>query len=242
MKQNKSGFIFGVIGVIGIAVTAYFAAKATPSAIERCVDSCGLHPADFKESPPEDKWKIVKSMAPSYVPAIAFGVATSSCIIGSQILSRKHQASLIGAYTMLDRSYKEYTKKVQDIFGDSAPSKVRAKVIQDDPPVGFAPAPGELLFYDDISNSYFENSMLGVIDAEYQLNKLLAINGEVTYRQYCDLMGIDCDRSGDAIGWSFESFDEFDNAAWIDFEHELVILPDGMECYNVHIATRPVLL
>lgn len=243
MKNKKGSILLSLAAIVGIGMTAYFAAKSTPVALKNCAMDCDCSPSDFFEANVDDKIKIAKSLAKSYTPAIACGLATASCVIGVNVLNHRQQASIIGAYTMLEQSYKQYQKRVTDIFGDEGSRKIRAETAKDDyTPNTYCPSPGEQLFYDYCTGTYFESSFLSVVDAEYQLNRKLALNGEVSLRDYCDLMGIDCGEFADKRGWSVEASEEFYNHAWIDFEHELTILDDGMECYVIYMPIPPIVM
>lgn len=240
MKMKHSSIILAVAGTIGVFATAYFTARATPRAIERCVDDCDHMPSDFFDATLDDKVRIVKSLAKSYAPAIACGLATSTCIFGSHILTRKQQASIASAYMMLDRSYKEYQKRVEDIFGEGSNQKIRAEQAKESYDSTFCPSPGEQLFYDYCTGTYFESTLLAVVDAEYQLNRKLAVEGVASLRDYCDMVGIDCGEFADKRGWSVAASEDFYPHSWIDFEHELVIQDDGMECYVIYMPTPPI--
>lgn len=71
---------------------------------------------------------------PVYLPPILMGTATVACILGSNVLNKKHQASLLSAYGMLDRSYKEYKNKVVEMYGEEADKAVEEELAKDNKP------------------------------------------------------------------------------------------------------------
>ena len=109
-KRNGST-ILTIVGAAGVIATAVLAAKETPKA-KRI-----LKEAEQEKGEELTKLEIVKTVAPAYIPAMVTGAATIACIFGANSLSKNQQASIASAYALLDSSYKEYRKKVSDIFG-----------------------------------------------------------------------------------------------------------------------------
>ena len=58
-------------------------------------------------------WKFVKL----YGPAVALGVASMGCMIGSNVILRKRNIALAAAYTAVETGFKEYRGRVVDRFG-----------------------------------------------------------------------------------------------------------------------------
>ena len=78
-----------------------------------------------------------------------------------------------------------------------------------------------------------------IIDAEYQLNRKMALNDSVTVNDFYELLGIDPVDFGDALGWSFGASESYYGYQWIDFTHELSVMDDGLECYILHMVYPP---
>lgn len=239
MKKPKlTPFAITVIGAFGVVVTAFLSARGTLRADERLQHECGIKMKDIPSLDRDEKVDALMVAAPSYLPAVVSGVATMVCIFGANSMSRKQQASLASAYALLDRSFREYRAKVKEIIGEEGESDIRAAIAKDHYSVGaFDPGPGEQLFYDYTTGEYFESSFLLVVDAEYQLNRKLATEGCVSLREYCDMLGIDSGPWADQVGWTLQN--EFAGYNWIEFEHELVILQDGLECYIIYMPNMP---
>ena len=100
----------------------------------------------------------VKAILPSYIPTIAVGTATIACIFGSNILNKQAQASLASAYALLDRSYREYTRKVKDLCGEEVDAQVKQEMSKE-----IDIHEGEQLFYDLNSMQYFAASIDDVL-------------------------------------------------------------------------------
>lgn len=186
-----------------------------------------------------------------YIPAAAVGVATIVAIFGANVLNRKQIASVTGAYILLDQTYKKYKDKVVELYGKETDQKVRAEVAKDiyeekkpeAPEKSDKKGPDDdetLLFYEEHYGQYFHRKLIEVMDAEYRINKKLAQDGEASLNDFYEYLGLDPIEVGDAMGWSQEAICDFYNPSWIDFDHELVTMEDGMECYVINILVKPL--
>lgn len=117
--------ILTTLGVVGVIGTTVAAVKETPKALYLLDEA--------KKEKGEDLTVIekVKVAGPVYIPSIIIGTSTIACIIGSNVLNKRHQAALLSAYTMLDQSFKEYKNKVIDLYGDEANEKVEEEIAKD---------------------------------------------------------------------------------------------------------------
>lgn len=124
--KRHSSTILTVIGAIGVGATAVIAVKDTPKALQILEEA--------KQEKGEDltvKEKIVTA-GPVYIPAIAVGVSTIACIFGANTLNKRNQAALMSAYALLDQSYKDYKRKVSDIYGKDADKKIIEEVAKEE--------------------------------------------------------------------------------------------------------------
>ena len=96
------------------------------------------------------------------------------CLFGANVLNQRNQASLTAAYVMLNESYSRYRGAANTVFGDDADSKIKAEVAKET----YISADGcaiydashddgceECLFYDEISDRYFQSTMASVLNA-----------------------------------------------------------------------------
>lgn len=235
--KRASPTILSCIAAIGTVATAVLAVKATPKAIEYIQMNTGYNHDGVMEVP--SKEEIVKATWKNYIPAAAVGLGTIVCILSANGLNRKQQATITGAYVLLENAYKEYKNKLKDIYGEETDTEVRKAVAKDnytgDPDV----TDGKLLFYDEYSNQYFERTMEEVIDAEYHLNREFILEGDVKLNKFYELLGLPETELGAVVGWDSESAAAFFGYQWIDFEHDLVVMDDGLECYIVHMPFAP---
>jgi hypothetical protein len=178
----------------------------------------------------------------AYIPSIVMGVGTLTCVFGAHVLNKQRQASLIGAYTLLDSSYKEYKQKVLDLYGENANNEVteaiaKDKYDKDDHKV----EPGKQLFYEAYSGRYFESTMEDVLRAEYTLNRELSLVGGVAVNDYYELLGLDRVDEAKDFGWAYDTNMDMYWQAWVDFNHTTSVMDDGLECTIITMWQEPVI-
>ena len=233
VKRNSST-ILTCVGAVGVVATTVVAVKSTPKAMSLLEDA--------KKDKGEDltKVEIVKIAGPVYIPTIVLGVSTLACIFGANLLSKKAQASLMSAYALVDSSYKDYRKKVDELYGEEAGTKVRAEIAKDE----YKAAPIQVdddrrLYYDMYSRQYFRSTPFEVQLAEYELNKSLMLDDGVCLNDWYRHLGIDQLEQGFDFGWTTGANMEAYWQTWIDFKHEKVIMDDGLECIIISFNQEP---
>lgn len=115
--RNNSSTILTVIGMTGV-VTAVATAHATVRASELLAQKGA---EDDDELSTKDK---VKTLIPVYLPPIVIGVSTLVCTAGLNMLTKRSQASLMSAYALVDQSYKEYQRKLKEMYDKEAHEKI----------------------------------------------------------------------------------------------------------------------
>ena len=246
--KKASPTILTCIGAVGVVATAVLAVRATPKATrlirqkEIEVNEQNLHPEDDRDLTVAE---VIQTTWKEYIPAVAVGGATIACIFGANVLNRKQIASITGAYILLDQAYKKYKDKIIELFDAETDQKIRAEVAKDiykeqkPEKTDSDEDDGKLLFYEEHYGRYFRRKMEEVMDAEYRINRDLAKHGEASLADFYDYLGLDETEIGDALGWNQEVICDFYNPSWIDFEHDLVKMDDGMECYIINILVKP---
>lgn len=229
-------------GAVGLVVTTVVAIKATPKAYEK------IEQAKKEKGDDLTKLEVVKAAAPVYVPTILIGAGTLACMFGANVLNKRQQAALISAYTLIDNSYKEYKKKLVELYGEEvhqnvvdaiAAEKAEEMRITSDCLCAICDMSTEdysdpILFYDEYSHRYFEAPIEQVLMAEYHLNRNFVLRGYTTLNEFYEFLGIEQTKEGEVLGWAVE--DEF---YWIDFNHRKTILDDGLECYIIETPYGP---
>ena len=234
LKKNSST-ILTCIGAAGLVATTITAVKATPKAVML------IEEAEAEKGDELTKLEKVKIAGPAYIPTVVLGVSTLACIFGANILNKRGQASLMSAYALVDSKYKDYHKKVNELYGDDSGSVIRSEIARDKYDENTASLEGEetRLYYDYYSNRYFEASPFDVQRAEYELNRTLIMSDFVCLNDWYRSLDIKPLKHGEDFGWTTFGNKETYRQTWIDFIHEKVIMDDGLECIIVTIVQDP---
>lgn len=135
----------GIVGTIASAVIACKASTKVSSIIDDTKEQLdAVHEAKDKYiDNPTDNEETVYTMddvkkdtaiiyiqtgvklAKLYIPAVALGALSLSCIVVSNNILRKRNIALAAAYTALDTSYKEYRNRVVERFGEEIDKQFR---------------------------------------------------------------------------------------------------------------------
>lgn len=233
MKRN-SATILTCVGGVGVITTSVMAVKATPKAM--------LLIENAKTEKGEDltKFEMVKTAVPVYIPAIVAGVGTLACIFGANMLNKRQQAALMSAYALLDNSYKDYKKKVEELYGEGVKQKVAEEIAKDKYKEADIPKESnKMLFYDDFSKRYFESTMEKVQRAEYNINRDLIMRDFAMLNEFYDYLELDHIDGGDELGWTTESNFEGYWQVWLDFGHSKITMDDGRECTVITMWEEP---
>lgn len=243
IKKNAST-ILSCVGGIGVVMTSALAVKATPKALQ-LID-------EAKKEKDLTKWETVKLVGKVYIPSVTIGLATVACIFGANALNKQQQASLISAYAMIDNSYKEYKRKLKEIYGEEAHQKIVDALAIEKSKKPYISASclctncnlalddsseNSKLFYEEYSNRYFEATIEQVISAEYHLNRNFALRGYVTVNELYEFLGLELTDYGSELGWCVSD----DEIYWIDFNHRKVTIDNDLECYIIETPFSPSL-
>ena len=234
LKRN-SATILTFVGAAGVVVTSVMAVKATPKALRMIEDA--------KEEKGEDLTRLetVVVAGPSYIPAAITGVATIGCIVGANILNKRQQASLISAYAFLDQSYKDYKKKVNELFGEDASKQVTTAIVRDKWGEQEFELDGEKrLYYDMYSERYFEATPYQVSRAKYEINRMNVTEGYSYLNEWYEQLGLEPLDWGWYFGWTPSINQERYWQEWIDIKIDVVEMDDGLEVITLEFAQEPV--
>ena len=234
--RRGSPLILSCMAAAGVVVTSVLSIKATPKAmrlLEKAADDKGKSLT---------KVEVMRIAGPAYIPAFVVGISTISCIFGANVLNKRQQASVASAYALVDRAYKEYREKVKELFGEKVDQQVRGEITKDhygEVECSFTGSSEKHLFYEPYSDRYFERTIGEVHDAEYHFNRNYALRGYAELNEFYEFLGLPATEHGACIGWSDGAGAAFYGYSWIDFEHELVVMEDGLECYVINTPFGP---
>lgn len=233
VKRNAST-ILTCIGGAGVIATTVSAVKATPKALEL------IDQAEEVKGEELTKVETVQVTWPVYIPTLVYGATTLACIFGANMLSQKGQASLMSAYALIDNSYKEYKKKVEELYGEDADGEIRGSIANDKYKAADIPeGDGKELFFDEFSGRFFRSTIEEVQRAEYEINRDIFMRSWATINDFYDYLKIPFIDGGDEIGWS-PDMNEYEYwQAWVDFSNLKMVADDGTEYYILRIYQEP---
>lgn len=230
--HRNSSNILTIVGVVGVIGTSVLAVKATPKALEIL---------KAKEEDKKDKLTLsetIKFCWKPYLPALLMGSSTILCIVGANILSTRSQASLASAYALLDNSYKEYMKKIEEKEKETG-LDAKEEVINSKWNNDIVLKDGEELFFDYQSMQFFVSTMENVKNAEEQFLWRLFTRGAACLNEYYDLLGIERVDYGFQLGWFNSESDDPFNVDLKGFNYEEATLSNGTH-YWIITPTMPV--
>lgn len=235
LKSNAPTILTGA-GAAGVVITSISTAKAATKASKL------LEIAEEEKGDELTKLEKVNVALPVYIPTILFGAATISCIFGANIVNKRHQAALVSAYGLLDQSYKEYKKKVDELYGEGSSEEIKEEIAKDifkETPIPISD--GKKLFYDDYSKRYFESTIEDVQRAEYRLNRDLVMRDYAYLNEWYEELNLEPLESGWKLGWSTGACMDHYWQPWIDFSHSKIIMDDGRECHVIYMFQEPII-
>lgn len=252
--KQASPTILSVLGAVGVVATVIMAVRATPKALERIEDA--KETKNLKNGEDLTRMETIAACWQCYIPATATGIATIGCILGANILNRRQQAALTSAYALLNRTYQDYRKSVKNVFGEEGHKRVLDDMAVErvsenhtiytqgafeSTTLDFCVPEEEHLFYDIYSDRQFASTIGKVLQAEYHLNRMFALNGSVSLNDLYNYLGLEPVKDGDDIGWWVDDNDEI---YWVDFDHSVTFIDDGperpqVECLLIEFAKPP---
>mgnify|MGYP003298639023 CR=1 FL=1 len=224
---RNASTILTCIGAGGMIGTVVLAVKATPEAKKK-----------IEEAHAETTKEIIEACWKDYIPTAAAGIGTLVCFFGANALNRKQQASLISAYAALDKTFRKYRKKVDDIFGEGADKAVMHEVEKDEERDEEVPWDDVQTFYIPGHNEFFESTMRKVQEAEYHLNRNFILRGCAPFNEFLEFLGLE-QHADERIGWDRYSGEAFYGYPWIDFYHETRVLDDGLQVVEIRMPFMP---
>lgn len=235
ISRRTISLILSLIGVGGVAATSFLSVKCSKK-------------AETKETKKE---KLI-----AYAPAIACGVVTSGCIVGSHHISAKEIAALTAGCGYLAANREKFEKKIQEKFGKEELLNLKKEVAKnDDLPVKVIDTKngkkirgdsmhqtveetghGDTLFVELYLGRKFRSSLQHVEWAQKQINNDFHEGKYVSLNDFYGYLGIEKTYAGEEFGWpanddfyDYISLDEpihFENIKGEDDNGELMYVID----------------
>lgn len=244
--KKHSPEILAVVGVAGTVTSAVMACKATlkvndivdeaKETIDTIHDAVEnhRHTSDGEEYTQEvakkdlsivyvqTGWKFVKL----YGPALALGVASIGCMVGSNHILRKRNVALAAAFKAVDTSFKEYRGRLIDRFGKELDRELRFGVKAEEVEETVVDENGKettvtktvevadpnvthsiysIPWYEG-NAGYTKNAELNkvfLIQQQNYANDKLKLNGILTLNEVYDMLGANRTKYGQIAGWVY---------------------------------------
>jgi hypothetical protein len=230
-KYHSPVIMFGV-GIVGVGTTAVLACRATlkmsevlsegEEHIKNVETAAEVVEEDAKKAVMGIKLQTAIKIAKIYAPAVIVGVASVGFLTGSHIILRKRNAALTAAYTIVDKSFKEYRARVVADQGADKDREYRFGVTEKEiveegpngPETKFVKVLGDentgkghssyARIFDETHPSWSDvpNANTFFIQSrQNHANDLLRLNGVVFLNDVYDLLGMERSEAGQIVGW-----------------------------------------
>lgn len=239
-----------VMASAGVVATAIFASKDAIKASNRIFTKKAQKLSEENKEVQLTKKETFLAAAPAYIPTIVTGAATIACIVGSTVLSKKSQMSLMSAYALANVSYNQYRKAAKEVYGEDADIRIKEKIaadkfnkdfmIYDENAVSIKPNitgpeavdnEDQVLFYEPYTERYFWSTVRRITEAKLYLNKELTIRGNCSIGQFLEYLGLPVtDDSLYLTGWNAYWFVEMTgHEAWLNIREVYTDVDDKVD-------------
>lgn len=236
VAADNSPAILTAIGVSGTITTAVLAAKAAYNSVD-ILSSAIANKRAFDENGEPREDKSPRDMTPEeiaerelttqekvglvwklYIPAAISAGMTITAIICANRLSDKRAAAMATAYTVVERSYKDYRDKVDQKLTDKKKVEVKEELAQekvDRNPTSsttfiLTNNKGGTLCFDEWSGRYFMSDMESLRKAVNDFNAELINSTYSPLTEFYHLIGLPSTRESDEVGWDTDKLLDVD--------------------------------
>lgn len=221
--------ILTIGATVGIGATAYFTHKATKAEI--------LLQNEGKMTDLEPIEKI-ETYTRLYWPAVIAGIGSISCLWYAHIIDKRREANLLTAYMAMGQAFEKYRETVKMNVDNETYCKIeeeyKAEIAS-----GMMTTDDQILFFEPHYGKFFNASMNDVLQAEYEVNREMALSGASSFSTFLDSLGLYPVVGSDQIGWSLDAGMAFYGYGWIEFIHEKGRTDDGLEYYYIKMPFEP---
>lgn len=158
------------------------------------------------------KMDYVKACWKCYIPAIATGIISAACAIGSQKINSSRAAAMAAAYTITDTALKEFKEKAVEVVGEKKVEQIEDKVAEKQiekkpfstvdesliPVLG-----GTTLCFDSLSARYFYSDHDYIMKILNEFNHQLMLENYLTINDWYIVLGLEAidEKIGSNLCW-----------------------------------------
>lgn len=240
--RKHSPEILAGVGVVGVIASTVMACKATTKLsyiLEESKDqldqikTVAVDPAYADKYSEDDAKKDTTityvqtgvKVAKLYAPSVILCAGSLGCLLASNNILKKRNAALSAAYMTVDKSFKEYRKRVADRFGEEVEKEIRYNIKAKEvttvdengnevtETVKAMDGTDDPNTYSDYARFFDESCAAWQNDAEYNLtflkaqqqyaNDLLKSRGRLFLNEVYRMLGIDETKAGQVVGWVY---------------------------------------
>ena len=233
VNKNAPQILAGVGVLLGVGAVCE-AVHATTKAVKT---------VEEKKEESEDKLtkvEIVKATWKHYVPTACLAASSAACAIGSVHISMRRLASMTLAYTMSEKSFKEYKDKAKEFLGEKKEEELRGSIDHDqitaNPPqkdLIRRARGGVTLCLDKFSGQYFYSDADTIRRVCNELTKYMFADYFVSFNDYCSSLDLEMTKFGDDFGWNANDGDI------IEPEFTSTLTPEGAPVLVVDFTVGP---
>ena len=244
MKVRKySPEILAGVGVVGVIASTVMACKATTKLNDILAESkeqleqiktVAVDPAYADKYTEDDAKKDTTityvqtgvTVAKLYAPSVILCASSLGCLLASNNILKKRNAALSAAYMTVDKSFKEYRRRVAERFGDEVEKEIRYNIKAKEivtvdeegnevkETVKVMEGADNPTTYSDYARFFDESCPAWQNDPEYNLtflraqqqyaNDLLKAQGRLFLNDVYKMLGIDITKAGQVVGWVYD--------------------------------------
>ena len=229
----------GVVGVVGSLVMACKATTKLSGVLEESkeqldkIKEVAADPAYEEKYSQDDAKKdttityvqTAMKVTKLYAPSVILCASSLGCLLASNNILKKRNAALSAAYMTVDKSFKEYRKRVADRFGEEVEKEIRYNIKAEEitkvdengnevtETVKVMDGTDDPNSYSDYARFFDESCAAWQNDAEYNLtflkaqqqyaNDLLKARGRLFLNEVYRMLGIDETKAGQVVGWVY---------------------------------------
>jgi len=214
--------ILTAVGVSGVVTTGYLAAVAGQNAWSEIATQ------QFEEGRILSRKERLKLTWKFYIPAVASGIATITCVVGSHNVSKRRTAAAYSLMAFTEQAFKEYQTKVVETIGEKKAEAIRDEVAKDrvskNPPGDnvVIMGTGSVLCYEMYTDRYFNSDMETLKRAENEINSKTLQEMYTTLSDFYSLVGLPYTDMSDDFGWNTDEL--------LKLRYTTVLSPDGRPC------------
>ena len=251
--KKHSPEILATVGTVGVVASAVMACKATTkiseilddtndqlNTIREAANTTELADQYSAEDAKKDTTIVYVQTGVKFLklygPAVAVGVASLGCLLGSNRILRKRNVALAAAYTAVDKSFKAYRGRVVERFGEEMDRELRynikAKEVQEivtdengnEMTVTSTIEVPEINHDNSEYARCFDETCIGwTRDPEYNMmfvtqiqnwaNDRLQSKGYLYLNEVYEMLGFQRTKAGQVVGWLYNG----DGDNYVDF-------------------------